>query len=36
MPADAAGLTLVSQVNPTGRRVFQTGVSDVEGAFVLG
>ena len=32
---DATGLELVTQVNPTGNRVYQTLVSDPQGAFVL-
>jgi len=32
---DATGLTLVTEVNPMGGRIFRTEVSDPQGAFVL-
>jgi hypothetical protein len=35
VPPGASALTLVSSVNPTGQRVFQTEVADAQGALVL-
>jgi hypothetical protein len=34
-PAGSTGLTLVTQVNPTGQRAFRTEVADSQGALVL-
>jgi hypothetical protein len=34
-PAGSTGLSIVSQVNPTGHRVYSTEAADTQGAFVL-